>query len=224
MRCVCITGSSHGLGRELALEFAKTHEVLLHGRDLTALNQVFQQIPDGKAFMVQGDITDTETLRYIEEEAQARDLEILVNNAGMYSNKPAAETTPEELRRIMEVNFYAPVELTKRVLPIFMKKGRGLIVNINSVAGKQGSAGESAYAASKHALRGFFDSLREEVTQYGIRILDVYLGAMKTQMTATRPNHDLLMDPQEAARVIARNCRFYDSLATNEIYLRRIKR
>lgn len=225
---VIITGASHGLGRALALEFASlpnrayaNYELLLSGRDAAALSDVRRQINHGKTSVIVGDITWQTTLDQIEAETRKRNLAILVNNAGVYLNKPVREMSQGELMRVMETNFYAQTALTMRLLPKMREQRRGLIVNINSLAGERGSAGEAAYAASKHALRGFFDSLRLEETKYGIRILDVYLGAMRTGMTAERPNPDLLITPEDAAKVIVQNCKLYDSLAVNEIHIGR---
>ncbi|OGJ15846.1 hypothetical protein A3K73_01625 [Candidatus Pacearchaeota archaeon RBG_13_36_9] len=221
-----ITGSSKGLGRELALEFARNkYNIIIHGREQDALKEV--EIIAGKegvnVFTVVGDITQESTINALAEEAKTRNISILANNAGIYLNKPAEEMTMEELRTVMEVNFFAHVCLTKKILPVFLSKGRGFIVNINSLAGKQGGLGESAYAASKHSLRGFFDSLRYEVTKKGVRILDVYSGAMQTQMTKARETYPLLMKPEEVAEVIVKNCVEYSSLNPTEIHIGRIK-
>lgn len=211
-KCVCVTGASRGLGRELALQFSKSHNVMIHGRDLEALQEVYNKIPKGRGYIVVGDIREEKTLDYLGEIAKAKDLDILVNNAGIYSNN---------LKEVMDVNFFAPINLTERILPIFKSKKSGLIININSIAGKQGGLGESVYSASKHALKGYFDSLRFNVTKYGIRILDVYPGGINTQMTDWRENQKLLMDPKEVAKVIVKNCELYESLSVNEISIGR---
>lgn len=218
MKTVLVTGSNRGLGKELALEFSKNYNVIIHGRDLESLKNVYDKLPKCRRSMVRGDIRDKKTLDCLEVMAKGGrfnegNLDILVNNAGIYSGN---------LKDVMDVNFFAPIDLTERVLPIFKSKKNGLIVNINSIAGKQGSKGECAYSASKHALKGYFDSLRYDVTKHGIRILNVYLGGMNTQMTKGRENQELLMNPQEVARVIVKNCELYSSLNINEISIGRI--
>jgi short-subunit dehydrogenase len=220
MKTVMITGSSRGLGRELALEFSKNYKVILHGRNPNSMKIANLVSGDHESYIVDGDITDERTLQSLEDTANRVGLDILVNNVGIYSNGP---TTPEELKKIMETNFLASANLTLRLLPIMMRNEQSLIVNINSLAGKQGGPGEPAYSASKHALKGFFDSLRYQVTKHGVRIMDVYLGAMRTQMTEGRPNWELAMYPEEVARVIIKNCDLYDSLSLTELNIGRRK-
>jgi len=210
---VCVVGSSKGLGSELALQFSKDYNVIIHGRDEKSLKEVYDKLPEDRRYMILGDIREKKTLDSLEEIAKEKDLDILVNNAGIYSGSP---------KEIMDVNFFAPVNLTERILPIFKNKKRGLIVNINSIAGKQGSSGEPSYFASKHALRGYFESLRFDVTKYGIRILDIYPGGMNTSMTNWRKDQKLLMNPKEVAKVIVKNCELYESLVVKEIEIGRI--
>lgn len=218
-----ITGASKGLGKELALEFSKKYNIIINGRDANALNEIYKKINPykdmDKCTIILGDITNEKTLENLTEKAKDG-LDILINNAGIYYNNPD-EINLDELRKVMEVNFFAQANLISRILPIFIAKQKGLIVNINSIAGKFGSLGEYAYCASKHALRGFSESLRYDLTKQGIRILDVYLGAMRTPMTAKRPNQELLIDPREVAKVIVKNCELYKSLSVNEINMRR---
>lgn len=221
-----ITGSSKGLGKELALEFSRNeYDIIIHGRDETALGEVDAQTRkhEVNVYSVVGDITQVNTLVALAQEARARNINVLVNNAGIYLKKPATEMTMEELRKLMEVNFLSHVDLTKRILPIFLNKKEGLIVNINSIAGEKGSPEESAYSASKHALKGFFDSLRYEVTKQGVRILDVYSGAIKTQMTRDRKTYPLLMNPEEVAKEIVKNCELSESLSVSRLDIGRIK-
>lgn len=223
-RAVLITGSSKGLGRALALEFASQgYSVLLHGRDKVSLDELAKQITKlgSKAVIVTGDVTSEKTVEALAQEAKKEKIDILVNNAGAYLSKPVTEMSAEELRSVMEVNFFAQVILTKKVLTYFLEKGSGLIVNINSVAGKQGSLGEAAYSASKHALKGFSESLKFETTSKGVKVLDVYSGAIATAMTLGRKPQEQCIQPDEAAKVIVANCVNYKSLRIDEIDLNR---
>ena len=224
-RIALITGSSKGLGRCLALEFSNQgYDIIIHGRDKAILDEIENEIrKKGECYSVVGDIAEEKTLEVLAEEAKKRNIDVLVNNAGIYLSKTAGEMSIEELRKVMEVNFFAHVSLTKKLIPYFLEKGKGLIVNINSVAGKQGSLGESAYAASKHALKGFFDSLSFELTKSGIMILNVYSGAIATKMTAGRKNQENLMKPAEVAKAIVKNCELYDSLGIREINLGKLR-
>jgi short-subunit dehydrogenase len=221
-----ITGSSKGLGKELALQFSRTgYDLILHGRNALDLLDIEKEIAKNGAnsYTVIGDLSFSKTLDTLAEVAHNKNIQVLVNNAGAYLNKQINEMTSEELRGIMETNFFAPAILTQKILPEFLRNKEGLIVNINSLAGQQGSLGESAYCASKHALRGYSDSLKFEAIKNGIKILDVYIAAMKTQMTQKRGNYDLLIDPKEAAEIIMSNCKDYKSINIDEIHLKRAK-
>lgn len=204
-----MTGASRGLGRELALEFSREgYNVIATGRTLSALKNLRNKIPKGRCYIIAEDITKETTIKALEKLAKRVNLDILVNNAGRYSGT---------LREVMEVNFFAPIKLTQKILPVFKAKERGLIVNINSIAGKQVGKGIPPYFASKHALKGYFESLRFDVIKYGIIILDIYPGGINTSMTNWRKDQNLLMDPKEVAKVIVRNCGLYESLSVNGI-------
>ncbi len=223
-KTVLITGSNKGIGRCLALEFSgKGYDIIIHGRDRISLEEVKQQIEkNSECSIVVGDITSEKTIEDLAELAKSKGIDILVNNAGIYLNNPVENMSFEECKNMMDVNFFAPVRLIKAILPIFKEKGSGLIVNINSIAGKQSTHGESAYCASKHALRGFSNSLKPEVINYA-RIIDIYLGATATQMTkGRRADFDLLIKPEEAAKAIVRNCDAYETLCPKEIDIGRI--
>ncbi len=223
-KTVLITGSSKGLGKCLALEFSRKYNIILHGRDKKSLEGVTRQIKaSGMDYdVIMGDITSENVLESLAVKAKRKNIDILINNAGIYLNQEFGESY-EDFKRIMDVNFLAPVRLIQKILPFFVKKGSGLIVNINSVAGKRGSKGESAYCASKHALKGFSDSLKYEVTGKGIRIIDFYLGAMATQMVKGRKNPEMCIQPKDAARFIFGVCNEYPSLNPDEININRRK-
>jgi len=226
---VLITGSSKGFGRNLAIEFAdRGYDLIIHGRNAKELSSLEELIASEKKRQVSsviGDITSEDTLNQLIDEAKTRGINILVNNAGIYLKKEVEETSEQEFREIMETDFFAQIRLTKKILPLFIKEG-GVIVNINSTAGAHGSLGESAYSAAKHALKGFSESLRYEVTKKGIKIMDIFLGAMKTQMNSKREDRDLLIDPLEAAKFIVQSCQEcqkYLTVYPKEIYLSRCK-
>ena len=134
---------------------------------------------------------------------------------------PFLETSMEEFRNVIETNFMSVVSLTYALFPIMQAKESGLIININSLAGKNGSDGESAYCASKHALRGFSSSLQFDATKYGIRVIDVYLGVMHTNMTKNRKNREKFILTQEAAKSIFELSSTYKTLRLTEINISR---
>jgi short-subunit dehydrogenase len=225
-KTILITGSSSGLGRELAIKLSEDgNKIITHGRNASELSNLKKQIEQKGISnpIIVGDLSSQQTLTSLINEAKKFDLDILINNAGQYLNKEFFNCAEEEINNILNINFFSHIKLIKGILPHFLNKKKGLIININSIAGLQGSKGEALYSASKHALKGFSESLKLEVTSKGIIIMDVYLGAMATKMAAGRKNPELCIQPKEAASVISRLCETYDSLYVSEIKLLRRK-
>ena len=172
--------------------------------------------------MVVGDIAETQTIADLTATAVKHDIDILVNNAGVYARKPIDEMAVDEVRQVLEVNLIAPMLLTRQILQFFKQKSAGLIININSIAGKNPSMHESVYCASKHGLRGFMGSLQFESLKYNVPIIDVYLGAMNTEMASARADTDKFIRTEEVADLIS-NLEDYASMRVNEInILRRV--
>jgi len=194
---VLITGASSGIGRELALALGSESARLIlvaRRRDrLEALQQELQAADRDVAF-VTGDIVDPAvrkaTLQAAEELGGG--LDILINNAGIGALGAFAEADEARLRRVMEVNFFAGVELIRAALPV-LKRGHGpAIVNIGSILGKRGIPLHTEYCASKFALQGFSEALRAELRPAGIDVLQVNPGTTDTEF------FDSLIDKQGA--------------------------
>jgi short-subunit dehydrogenase len=110
-------------------------------------------------------------------------VDVLVNNGGVSQRSLVLDTSPEVDRRIMEINFFATIALTKCVLPTMLERKSGHIVVISSVVGKFGTPLRSTYAASKHALHGFMDALRAETWRAGLKITLVCPGFVRTAIS-----------------------------------------
>jgi dehydrogenase/reductase SDR family protein 7B len=186
MARVWVTGASSGIGRALALEYAKRgYDLVISARNLSQLEEVKQACGDSvKVEIVPIDLTDSASI----EAAAAQVLsggyvDVLVNNGGI-SQRSKAEETPLELdRRIMEINYFGHVQVTKAVLPSMLERGSGTIAVTSSLTGKWGFYLRSAYAASKHALHGFYDSLRMEVEDRGLQITLITPGFIRTDIS-----------------------------------------
>jgi len=223
-KTVLITGSSKGLGEALSLIFAKnSHDIIIHGRDAIKLAEIKKRlIVEGVICdIIVGDLLNDDTLSELAKLSDSRDIDIFINNAAIYLQKPFIEISEDEIKNILYTNLIAPILLTKKIFPIFKRKKSGLILNINSFAGKNSGDGESIYCASKHGLKGFMGSLQFDANRNGVRIVDVYLGAMNTQMVKGRKDVEKCITPSEAADLIYKLCTEYKSLRISEVDLLR---
>jgi short-subunit dehydrogenase len=216
-KTVWITGASSGIGQALAEAFAAEGAALiLSGRRREALEAV-AAVLGGEALVLPFETTDWAALPGAVESAWGwrGGVDILVNNAGISQRSLAIDTAPEVYDRIIEVDLSAPIRLTQLLLPKLAARGGGHIVAISSVAGRLGPVLRTAYAAAKHGLIGYCDSLRAEVeTAYGIKVTTVLPGSVRTQVAANAlqadgsrrglsdANIDAGMAPAECARRI----------------------
>jgi len=181
-----VTGASSGIGREIAQALAAEEaDVVLVARRRERLEELAAEIEAGgaRAKVVAGDLSDA-AIRSAAVEAAVGSfggLDVLVNNAGIGAMGLFEHADPERLRPIMEVNFFAAVELIRAALPALKRGTRPIIVNVASILGRRGMPHSSEYCASKFALCGFSESLRAEVHKHGIDVLLVNPGTTETE-------------------------------------------
>lgn len=183
-----ITGASSGIGEALALTLArKENALILSGRNQDALEKVRQKCRNGcqHIFLLPFDLEDVSQFPEIVEKAISffGKIDILINNAGIGQRSLSIETPLELERKIMEINYFAPVALVKQILPHFMERKQGHIVIVSSIAGKFGFPLRSTYAAAKHALQGYFEALRLELMNIPIYVTIVFPGRVKTNIS-----------------------------------------
>jgi short-subunit dehydrogenase len=181
-----LTGASSGIGYALALELVqKGARLLVVARREDRLQALTDRLADavGEVVPLAGDITDTAFQQTVIDRAAESfgGLDALINNAGIGAMGHFIEAAPERLRQVMEVNFFAPVELIRRSVPRLAKGQHPIIVNISSVLGHRGVPGCSEYCASKFALEGFSQSLRAELAPQGIDVLVISPARTKTE-------------------------------------------
>jgi NADP-dependent 3-hydroxy acid dehydrogenase YdfG len=178
-----ITGASRGIGRALALRFAETHRVLAAARHTDALAAVVDavQAAGGEAEQLVLDVADGPGVaERMASGLRGRDVDVLVHNAGVGVIKPLLELTPDEWHRMMDVNVNALYHVTRAVLPGMIRRGRGHIVIIGSIAGRSAFVGGAGYATTKHAVMGFAENLMLEVRDVGVKVSVVSPGSVAT--------------------------------------------
>ncbi len=216
-RTIWITGASSGIGAALARAFAQAGaRTILSGRREGALAEIAAPLA-GEHLILPFETTDMSALPEIV--ARAWDwhggIDLLVNNAGISQRSLAIDTSMEVYRRIMEVDFFAPLALTQLVVPRMVGRGSGHIAAVSSVAGKVGSPLRSGYCAAKHALVGYCDALRAECElAYGVGVTTILPGSVRTAIATNAllgdgavrgvsdTNIDNGMDPDEVARQV----------------------
>ena len=192
-KVIWITGASSGIGEAAAVEFAKQGaKLILSARRESELIRVSKNcyLTSENCLILPFDLNEISKFSTITEKVIAKfgRIDYLFNNGG-FSQRSDAVNTPLDLdRKIMEVNFFANIALSKSVLPYMIKQNSGQIIVVSSIAGKFGFYLRSSYSAAKHALHGFYESLRLENEQKGIKILVVCPGKIKTNISLNALN------------------------------------
>lgn len=186
-KIVWITGASSGIGKALAMELSKQNvKLILSSRNENALNQVKNECENSSTIKILPlNLEDYTNLFLKVEEALLLfgSVDVLFNNGGISQRSLAKDTFIEVDKRIMDINYLGTVALTKALLPHFIKKNNGYFVVTTSIVGKIGTPLRSSYAASKHALHGFFDSLRAEVYPNNIKVTLACPGFVQTNVS-----------------------------------------
>lgn len=185
-KTVWITGASGGIGKEMAIQMAEAGaKIILTARSIEKLNAVKDSLNGDGHLVYPMDLLKTNEIPNAVKEvlAKVKTVDILVNNAGVSQRSLAKNTKLEVDRRIMELDYFSKVALTKSLLPHMIERQQGLIISISSVAGKIGAPMRSAYCAAKHALIGFMDVLRAELHSDNIKVMVVTPGSVQTDIS-----------------------------------------
>lgn len=177
-----ITGSSRGLGRSLAEAVLESGDnVAATARNIGQLKDLSEKYP-GQVLAISLDVTVNDQIQKAVSSAinHFGRIDVLVNNAGFGITGAAEAFTGEQVRSQLETNLYAPIEITRVVLPYMRKQRSGHILQISSVGGRVGNAGLSIYQAAKFGLGGFTEALAKEVAPLGIRVTSVEPGGFRT--------------------------------------------
>jgi len=177
-----ITGSSRGLGRSLIeAVLAAGDKVAATARNTEQLNDLVEQYKDN-IYPIKLDVTDYKQVHKVVADTIAHfgKIDVLVNNAGFGIVGAAEAYTDEQVRSQLETNLYAPIEITRAVLPYMRKERSGRILQISSIGGRVGNPGISIYQAAKFGLGGFSEGLAKEVAPLGILVTCVEPGGFRT--------------------------------------------
>ncbi|MBQ9485341.1 MAG: SDR family oxidoreductase [Clostridia bacterium] len=225
-----ITGASGGIGGAICKRLAEegVNIVAFGGTNADKLqkfaSELQSEFPDIKVFAFPCDVTDEQIVRDNFALAAQDGIDILINNAGRTFSAPVEKTDMEIYDKIMQINFRAPVLITKLALPYLKKSLRADVVNIASVVAHEGYPLQSAYSASKHALLGFTKSLAAELYQENVRVHVVSPGGVFTDMVKiSRPDltGDGMTQPSEVAEIVAFLLKFRNNAIIDEIRVHR---
>lgn len=224
-----VTGASRGIGRAVSVALAQeTATIVLAARSIQELQITAEQVTKagGQARIILVELTEEQSIRNLIQVAGEKlgRLDILVNNAGVTHSAEFQQTSTEDWQRCISINARAPFILCREALPLLKKAQAAYIVNIASVVGVKGYPLQSAYTASKHALRGMTISLAEELRGSNIRVHLLCPGGVDTDMVdRVRPDiaKDELIKPQEIAELILYLVTHKGNAVMDELRIRR---
>jgi short-subunit dehydrogenase len=181
-----ITGASSGIGEALTYELVKLGaKVIISARRQDQLQRVQQQAGAQQVYVLPLDLEAAPTLEAKVQEALSAfgQIDIMVHNGGISQRSYVNETLPAVQRKVMEVDYFSYIEITRLLLPHWQQRKTGHVVVVSSVMGKVGTPMRSAYAGAKHALHGFFDCLRTEVWKDNIKVTIIMPGYIRTNVS-----------------------------------------
>ncbi len=187
-KTIWITGASSGIGEAFARAFHKEGaNLILSSRRASALEEVKESLGGDTSTVkiIPLDLMDPDSFPQKTQEALAAfgQIDVLMNNGGVSQRATVLESEMSTLRRLMEINYFGSVGLTKQVLPHMVERQTGHIIVTSSVAGKLGTKFRSGYAGSKHAVQGFFNSLRQEMYEHHVAVTLLCPGFIKTNIS-----------------------------------------
>ena len=190
IKTVFVTGASRGIGKEVALKYAENgYDVIINyvsdKTDVEALEKEFKE-KGADTLILKADVSNPEEVQNVVDKAIEKfgKIDVLVNNAGITRDNLLMRMSEEEFDKVLEINLKGTFLVTKAVTKYMMKKRSGSIINLSSVVGVAGNAGQCNYSASKAGIIGFTKSIAKELASRNIRANAVAPGFIETDMTA----------------------------------------
>ena len=201
-RVICITGGANGLGRELAAFFSHQAQVIIFDID-PKLTEIVAKKFDCDFQIC--DVSDYKSTSIIIKKVfkKYHRIDCFINCAGIFIDGEIESNNSDLIKKVFEVNSLGPIFTTQILTPILKKQKSGTIININSTAGLHPKAFNSVYHSSKWALTGFSESIQLELASFGIKIVDIHPGVMKTKFTS-ESSHELsnALEPHQVVKAI----------------------
>jgi 3-oxoacyl-[acyl-carrier protein] reductase len=224
-----VTGASRGIGRAISIALAQeSATVVLAARSVRKLQETAQRVKQagGKAQVVVTDLTEEKSIKNLVKVTKQKfgRLDMLINNAGITHSARLNETKTKDWDRCFLVNSRAPFLLCREAMPLLEKAETAYIINIASVVGVKGYPQQSAYTASKHAIRGMTISLAEELKGSNIRVHLLCPGGVDTELIPrVRPDlkSEDLMRPEEIAELVIYLVTHKGKARIDELHVRR---
>lgn len=225
---IWVLGATSGIGKETAKEFARTGAtVYASSRRAKELDRLKAELKEEELTIKTApcNIASWQNVEQLVKKHFSKKIDCLVNCAGVTSFRKAEENSMNEIYEIVNTNLLGSVHTIKAVLPTMIKQAGGMIINVGSVVAKKIFLQSSAYSASKAGLLAYSRVLREEVREYGIRVVDILPGATETSIWPAKVREskaELMMSPEDVARIIVSTSFQRSNLVSEEITLRPI--
>ena len=201
-KVICITGGANGLGRELSAFFSNQAQVIIFDLNEKVTETVAKKFDCD--FQV-CDVSDFKSVSIAIKKVFQKHhrLDCFINCAGVFIDGEIETNDPNLIKKVFEVNSLGPIFTTQVLVPILKKQKFGTIININSTAGLHPKAFNSVYHSSKWALTGFSQSIQEELASFGIKIVDIHPGIMKTKFTGDSSSElSSALEPHQVVKAI----------------------
>lgn len=199
---ICITGGANGLGRQLAAYFSNQFQVVILDIDEKVLKTVADKF-DCDHYIC--DVSDYSSVSSAIKKIikKYHQINCFINSAGLYIDGEIESNNPDQIKKVFEINTIGPVFTTQAIVPFLKKQKSGTIININSTAGLHPKAFNSVYHSSKWALNGFSESIQPELAAFGIKVVDIHPGVMKTKFTdGTNCDLSKALEPHQVVKAI----------------------
>jgi|TARA_B110000116_G_scaffold238743_1_gene225756 short-subunit dehydrogenase len=223
-----ITGASSGVGKSLAIQLSDAgYKVVLAARSENKLNAIAEEIQTkgGNCLVVPTDVSKPEQINNLKVRTlEYGDVFVVINNAGLGKFCKIEDVTLEDWNRQLDVNLRASFLVSQAFIPGMKQREKGMLVFMNSVAGKKGYPYSAAYVASKFGMRGLADSMREELRENNIKVISIHPGAVDTPFwdeTGVNFSREEMLDTSTLAQSIMHAIQSPGNFTVEELVVRR---